>query len=224
MVSSVFVHVSFLVKIFTFCQTRPTVCLASFFSSRQNVNPWFIFKQSYIRTIRRLLGHFLSLFCWVIGNTEEFQKHYLLSTYHITLPSTTCVHTGHIRTIWQLHGHFASFFVGSFGTQKNSRNATYLPHYATTYHMMKRQNGGMVSERQNDRTNYLQKNNRVDACTMAGIATYLPHLLYTAELVPTWTIYGTHTTTTTLNHLYISLLVKRKVTIEPLSPSYLESK
>ena len=60
-------------------------------TERQTTTPWL----------------FCELFCWVIRNTEEFQKRQLL-------------------------GRFVSLFVGSFGTLNNSRNATYLPHLLST--------------------------------------------------------------------------------------------
>jgi hypothetical protein len=58
---------------------------------------------------------------------------------------------------------------------------------------MKRQNGGMASG-QRTAENELRQNGRLNACKMAEITTYLPHLLYTAESVLPTTICGTHRT------------------------------
>ncbi len=126
-------------------------------TERQTTTPWL----------------FCELFCWVIRNTEEFQKRQLL-------------------------GRFVSLFVGSFGTLNNSRNATYLPHLLSTaetvpiwtiYSTHRTPDAwrwqstyvwnSMAGWPQNDRTkNELRKNDRLNPCKMAGIATYLPHFSF----------------------------------------------
>jgi len=170
----------------------------------QSHDLWYTAELLPMVVLWAFLWSFCELFCWVIRNTEEFQKRYLrttfvidsgigtyptdrqtdrtterrylperstylphlidsgigakwresLPTYHICyrqrnryLPERFMVHGRQLFC-----GRFVSFFVGSFGTQKNSRNTTYEPHLLYTAESVPTRQTDRTTKRQNEGT------------------------------------------------------------------------